>query len=104
MRIACLLALLLLASTAPLIAHEPSPAHAAMMHVPPSTFELPEGAQEISIPFQAVNHHVLLQVKVNGAGPFPMILDTGMGMEGVILYDSEHVKALNLPYLDDVKA
>ncbi len=104
MRIAFLLALLLLASTAPSTAHDHGPDHAAMMHAPPPRFELPEGAQEITIPFQQVNHHLLLQVKVNGVGPFQVILDTGMGTEGLILYDSERVKALKLPYLDDVTA
>src|SRR5262245_52165191 len=66
-------------------------------------FEQAGAAEEISIPFQKVNQHLLLSVTVNGDGPFQIILDTGMPMEDVILYDSERVKALNLTYLDDAQ-
>jgi len=40
-------------------------------------FELPEGAEEVSIPFRTINNHLILDVTVNGEGPFPIILDTG---------------------------
>jgi len=77
----------------------------AVLHaggIPPPDFRLEQaaGAEEIAIPFQSVNHHLLLPVMVNGAGPFQIILDTGMPMEDLILYDSERVKDLNLAYLD----
>jgi hypothetical protein len=71
----------------------------------PSTlqFELPAGAAEVSIPFQIANHHLLLPARVNGQGPFQVILDTGMPMEDLMLHDGEKVKALQLPYRDDVQ-
>lgn len=72
---------------------------------PPSTlrFELPEGAEEVSIPFRTVNNHVILPVTVNGEGPFEIILDTGMPMEELMLHGGARVEALHLPYLDNVQ-
>ena len=72
---------------------------------PPSLrFEPAADTEGISIPFQSINHHIILSVRVNGEGPFQIILDTGMPIEDLILYDSDRVKALNLPYLDDTQA
>src|SRR5215471_1295038 len=71
---------------------------------PGSTFELPAGKTQISLPFQLVNNHVILPIKVNGAGPFQVILDTGMPVEGLLLYSSDKVEALHLAYLDSVEA
>jgi len=83
--------------------------HDALLHPgsasPPALrFEPAVDAEGISIPFQTVNRHIILSATVNGEGPFPIILDTGMPMEGLILYDSERVKALNLSYLDNTQA
>jgi PDZ domain-containing protein/aspartyl protease len=81
--------------------------HDAALHPgasPPSLrFEPAVDSEEITIPFQSINHHIILSVTVNGEGPFQIILDTGMPMEDVMLYDSERVKALKLPYLDNAQ-
>jgi hypothetical protein len=66
-------------------------------------FEPVLDTEELSLPFQTINHHVILSVRVNGEGPFQIILDTGMPMDGLILYDSERVKALSLSYLDSAQ-
>jgi len=66
-------------------------------------FELPAGAQQVTVPFRTVNHHLLLPVKVNGKGPFDVVLDTGMPVEDLALYDSPEVEAIGLAYLDNVR-
>lgn len=66
-------------------------------------FEPVVDAEGISIPFQSINHHIILSMTVNGGGPFQIILDTGMPTEDVMLYDSERVKVLNLSYLDNAQ-
>ena len=65
--------------------------------------ELPDGAEEVSIPFRKANQHILLPITVNGAGPFEVVLDTGMPIGGVILHGGARVDALDLKYLDNVQ-
>jgi hypothetical protein len=67
-------------------------------------FEMPEGTEEVSIPFRTFNSHVLLPVKVNGKGPFQIILDTGMPVEDLLLHGSKRVESLRLNYLEGVQA
>jgi len=67
-------------------------------------FELPAGADEVSVPFRNVNQHILLSLLVNGKGPFDVVLDTGMPIGGVILYDDDaRVESLGLSYMDGVE-
>jgi hypothetical protein len=66
-------------------------------------FELPAGAEEVSVPFQLVNQHIVLPVLVNGAGPFRIVLDTGMPMEQIGLHDTAKTEALHLSCLDNVQ-
>ena len=66
-------------------------------------FEMPSGAAEVTVPFRVVNNHLLLPVKVNGKGPFDVVLDTGMPVEDLALYDSPDVEAIGLAYLDGVQ-
>jgi hypothetical protein len=66
-------------------------------------FELPPGVQEATVPFRMVNNHVILPVSVNGKGPFDVVLDTGMPVEDLALYDSPQVEAIGLAYLDNVR-
>jgi hypothetical protein len=40
-------------------------------------FQLPEGKSSITLPFELKNQLIILPVKVNGAGPFNFILDSG---------------------------
>jgi len=103
MRLACIAVLLLVL---------PSPVAARQKVVqrvpgdgPPSRlrFELPAGAEEVSIPFRSVNNHILLPLTVNGEGPFQVILDTGMPIEELLLHGDERVESLHLPYLENVQ-
>ena len=66
-------------------------------------FELPAGADEVSVPFRDVNQHILLSMMVNGKGPFDIVLDTGMPIGGVILYGDERVASLGLNYMEGVQ-
>ena len=101
MKLACIVTVLLVLSS-PALAQQPGASTSTNAGFHPSLrFELPEGAEEISLPFRNVNNHVLLSVTVNGEGPFQVILDTGMPTEDLMLYDSNRVQALHLPYLDD---
>ena len=54
----------------------------------------------VTIPLELVNSHIVIPVSVDGSKPFRMILDTGMPVRGVVLYDSERVDALDLAYGD----
>ncbi len=63
-------------------------------------YEFLSGGDVVTVPFELVNNHLILEVSVNGSEPFRTILDTGMPMSGMFLYDTERVKALNLPYGD----
>ena len=97
-------ATLLLLLSSPVLGAQPA-AHPSTGNDPHSSpvFELPTGATEVSFPFRLINQHVILPVTVNGQGPFQIILDTGMPMDGLMLYGSDKVEALHLPYLDDVQ-
>jgi len=98
------LVLLLIVPSVLLAGVQDAALHPGGVSSPALRFEPVVDANGISIPFQTVNRHLILSVTVNGEGPFPIILDTGMPMEGLILYDSERVKALNLSYLDNTQA
>jgi len=54
----------------------------------------------VTIPFELINNHIVIPVSVHGSEPFRMILDTGMPVGGVVLYESERVDALELAYGD----
>ena len=66
-------------------------------------FELPAGADAVTVPFRNVNQHILLSLLVNGKGPFDVVLDTGMPIGGVILHDDERVADLGLSYMQGVQ-
>src|SRR5260221_508931 len=48
------------------------------------------------IPFQFVDNQIRIDAVVAGAGPFHLILDTGMPIPGVLLFQSPRVDALGL--------
>jgi hypothetical protein len=56
-----------------------------------SVFQSPEGAesQPLEIPFTLDRHRVIVPVRVNGSRPLQLILDTGMGFNGVYLFHRE---------------
>ena len=48
----------------------------SMPGVRPSDWTLPPSGK-VTVPFQLLNNHVILNAKVNGKGPFPFLLDSG---------------------------
>ena len=52
------------------------------------------------IPFEIVNDHIILEMTVNGEGPFDVVLDTGMPMSGAVLYAKPETNRLELGYTD----
>jgi hypothetical protein len=40
-------------------------------------FAIAGGAHEVTLPFRLINNHIYAEVKVNGAGPYTFIFDTG---------------------------
>lgn len=69
----------------------------------PLRFEMPPGVQEVTVSFRMLNNHVLLPMRVNGVGPFEVVLDTGMPVEDLALYESPEVEAIGLAFRDDVQ-
>jgi hypothetical protein len=55
-----------------------------------------EDAQTTRIPFQFVANQVRLEATLNGSSPLHLILDTGMPIPGVLLFENERVRALKL--------
>lgn len=50
----------------------------------------------VALPFTLVNNHVIVQAMVQGK-PARLIVDTGMPMDGLMLYRNEAVAAMQLP-------
>ena len=59
---------------------------------------LPEGVAGARLPLRTVIDHIILPVSINGSEPLPMILDTGMPMPGLLLFETDPVKALALEF------
>ncbi|HEV3077810.1 MAG TPA: aspartyl protease family protein [Thermoanaerobaculia bacterium] len=49
----------------------------AMPAPPPSDFSLAGGATSTSVPFELLNKHIYLDVRLGGKGPFRLLCDTG---------------------------
>jgi hypothetical protein len=49
----------------------------AMPAPPPPDFTLAGGATSVSMPFELLNNHIYLDVKLDGKGPFRLLCDTG---------------------------
>jgi len=52
---------------------------------------------KVSIPFNLVNNHVVFQAAIQGTR-LDVVLDTGMPMDGVMLYETDKVSRLALKY------
>jgi hypothetical protein len=63
---------------------------------PPGKYEILSGARTVSFPFEVSMNWILVPVRVNGSGPFHLILDTGMPVNGAILFDGPEAQALGL--------
>jgi len=64
----------------------------AMPAPPPPDFTLPGAATSITVPFQLLNNHIYLDVKLDGKGPFRVLCDTG----GANIVTPEVAKTLGL--------
>lgn len=49
----------------------------AMPAPPPPDFAFADGRDATTVPFQLVNNHIYVEVKLNGQGPFRLLCDTG---------------------------
>jgi hypothetical protein len=58
--------------------------------------DTPEGTT--TFPFKLISNHIVLPVEINGSIA-ELILDTGMPIEGAILFGSEEIDKLNLSYV-----
>jgi hypothetical protein len=63
-----------------------------------SVFNVPEGETRVTVPFSMLNNHILLDIMVDGEGPFRTVLDTGMPAPGLFLYGTEKSSVLDLDY------
>ncbi|MCZ6649800.1 MAG: aspartyl protease family protein [Acidobacteria bacterium] len=87
----CMAALVLVAS--------PALAQHRMRMAPSQTqVELPAGKDSIRLPLQTSGEHIILSLSVNGSEPLSIVLDTGMPMGGLVLFDIEQVEAMGLEY------
>ena len=57
----------------------------------------------VVLPFTLVNNHVIVQASVQGK-PARLIVDTGMPMDGLMLYRNQAVAAMSLPVNAGMKA
>jgi hypothetical protein len=91
--------LLYYASAAPAIAHE-------MHHGPgshPAKVQVRSRDGRVTFPFTLVNNHVILRAVVEGKA-VDLVLDTGMPMDGLMLYRTGPVAAMKLAYAKGVQA
>jgi hypothetical protein len=57
----------------------------------------------VVLPFTLVNNHVIVAATVQGK-PADLVVDTGMPMDGLMLYRNDRVAAMDLPYMEGMKA
>jgi hypothetical protein len=89
-----LVSVLSICSWLPVAAQE----HRGHMSMRKAEIQMPEGAEKIILPLKTSNGHIILPVSVNGSKPLSIVLDTGMPMPGLTLFDHERIKSLNLKY------
>jgi hypothetical protein len=70
---------------------------------PPAEVTVRTGDGPLSLPFTLINNHVIVQSTVEGK-PIQLLLDTGMPMDGLMLYRTDKVAAMKLPYEEGMKA
>jgi PDZ domain-containing protein/aspartyl protease len=70
---------------------------------PPAEVQVRSADGRVSFPFTLVNNHVVFQATVAGVA-VDLLLDTGMPMDGLMLYRSEKVDAMKLAPEEGMKA
>ncbi len=73
-----------------------SSAHAQSTLGAEITYELPKGKTAATVPFDFELNKVVFGVRIHGGAPIRVVLDTGMPVDGIILYRSKAVDALGL--------
>ncbi|HKQ96986.1 MAG TPA: PDZ domain-containing protein [Candidatus Polarisedimenticolia bacterium] len=71
--------------------------------LPPARVEVRSEDGMVTIPFRLVNNHVVIPASINGTR-LDLVLDTGMPMEGVMLYKNDKVRGLGLEPAAGMKA
>ena len=66
----------------------------------PFVFE--QGSSALEIPFRIVDHQIVISAKLNDSIMVDLFLDTGFGNEGVLLFDPEIGKKLDLNYVTQI--
>lgn len=61
---------------------------------PPPDIQFPDGAHSVTLPFDLIESRIVLQVGVNGQGPFPFLLDSGTSAS---MLDINLAKRLGIP-------
>ncbi len=72
--------------------------HRMRMPASRTQVELPAGKDSIRLPLKTSGNHIILPLSVNGSEPLSVVLDTGMPMGGLVLFDTEEVNAIGLEY------
>ena len=62
----------------------------------PTTARACEAGARTRVPFRLIDNHIVVAVTVNGTTELNMILDTGLGSPGVILFDHELAARMDL--------
>jgi PDZ domain/Aspartyl protease len=70
---------------------------------PPAEVTARTGDGPIAFPFTLINNHVIFESTVEGK-PVLLLLDTGMPMDGLMLYRTDKVAAMKLHYDEGMKA
>jgi len=65
------------------------------MGLAPNAYTFGSNSGTVTIPFSDDNGHIVIQVEVNGK-PLRLILDTGMPMDGALLFGGPHLDELGL--------
>lgn len=94
--ITVVLALVIASACGLVFGQEPQPVR---MRAPaPGAYRMLTEAGETKIPFEFISNHVVIPVKVEGK-TLDLILDTGMPMDGALLFGSKKVSDLALEYV-----
>jgi hypothetical protein len=91
-RIIPAVALILMAAMGPALAQQ----HGAGVFTEPA-IELRSEDKSVTIPFELINNHLIIPVSVGGE-TFRVILDTGMPISAVLLYDTDRIEGLGLNF------
>ena len=70
---------------------------------PPAKVQVRSPDGKVTIPFTLVNHHVVFPMTIQGTR-LDILLDTGMPMDGLMLYGTSRVAAMKLDYVPGMKA